>query len=410
MQTLYEYIAENPLVYVARDIERALGLPVSTPGYFIVTNESELSRTLAADPTNAGKICVVKNPAHKPYDTYELLQLAEVKNFITQSSAKHILVFKNTETIERLCKENGWLLLNPNAALAKKVEEKISQVEWLGDLKKYLPPHEITVTKEVKFSGEPLVLQFNYGHTGTGTSIIDTEEKLKDIQAKFPDRPVRKSVFINGPVFTCNVSVASDTVLEGNVSYQITGLPPFTDNAFATIGNDWALPYRLLSTEQFARISEISQAVGHQLQSQEWLGLFGVDYILDSQTGLIYLLEINARQPASATFESILQRADSMEGSTIYESHLSALVKHDRPGELIRISDGAQVLQRVTINIKTVNEEKKEKLVQTGLTIIGYENSEPGTDLLRIQSSTALMSGRNTLNEKGQTIATILAA
>ena len=61
--------------------------------------------------------------------------------------------------------------------------------------------------------------------------------------------------------------VWSDKILLGNISYQITGLKPFTDLPFATIGNDWALPYKILSPEQIKQYNKIATEVGRRLKN-----------------------------------------------------------------------------------------------------------------------------------------------
>ena len=113
--------------------------------------------------------------------------------------------------------------------------------------------------------------------------------------------------YIDGPLFTNNNVVAKDTVLLGNINYQITGLLPFTENPFSTIGNDWELPRKILTKKQLARYNKIATDVGNRLRDSGWKGLFGIDVVLEQSTGKLYLLEINCRQPASTTYESQLQ-------------------------------------------------------------------------------------------------------
>ena len=113
----------------------------------------------------------------------------------------NILVFKNNSQIETIAKENGWHLLNPTAALAEKIENKITQVEWLGNIaKEYLPETTITKASLVKWNGKAIVIQWAHGHTGDGTILVDAEKKLADLQAKFPERMARVTDFVKGPI------------------------------------------------------------------------------------------------------------------------------------------------------------------------------------------------------------------
>ncbi len=408
MELLKTTLKTAPLFYITRDIERALGFPLSTEGYFIISNSTPFGKTVAEKHDN-----VLLVESEELLDTDDLISHSDTKKFIAKHSTSepNIVVFKNTRRIETLCKENEWNLLNPSATLANIIEQKISQVEWLekGDLKKYLPENSIHLCKDIEWKNKSFVLQFNLAHTGSGTFFITNEEQLEEIKATFPDRPARVMNFISGPVLTSNNVVGNNNTLVGNISYQITGLPPFTDQPFATIGNDWVLPHTLLSTEQKEQYKKIVTEVAEKMRADGWRGLFGTDIILDETTGKLYLLEINARQPASTTFESQLQSKfqipDSIFPITTFEAHLAALLHFDiHKNSLIELTDGGQVILRNQSGKTFQISEISQKLAESGYTIIPYQNSAPGSDLLRIQSTMGLMEKHTVFNETGKKI------
>lgn len=375
---------KKPLVYVARDIERALG---REPGgrYFITSNDTTYGREVRKKhPKN---VLLIPNEG-EPFDTYDLLMLPKVQAEIAELGAD-VLVFQNTSRIERLAREKGWNLLNPPAELSKKIEEKISQTTWLGDDARLLPPHKIMILREVAFTGTKFVLQFNHAHTGQGTCIIEKAETLEELQSRFPDRECRVSDFIDGPVFTVNVVVGKGIII-GNPSYQITGLTPFTDLPFSTIGNDWALPQKKEFEKAYEDITAMAKTIGERIQKSGWKGLFGIDVIYDGKK--TYLLEINARQPASTTFESQLQGSPS-----IFEAHIAALLGQDFESKLPSVS-GAQILKRMTEIQQTI---EIEKLEAKKLSVISYENVAPNSELFRIQSTEGIMKGHNELDGLG---------
>ncbi|PLX28235.1 hypothetical protein C0581_03045, partial [Candidatus Parcubacteria bacterium] len=225
-------LGNKQIVYITRDIERACGLPIDTHGYYIISNLSDFAKEISKGHENVLLIDEKEQP-----DTWKLLKNEKVIDFINNLDNPHIVVFKNTPQIERICEEHNWNLLNPSAELSNNVEEKLSGFEWLGDLQKHLPQTEIKLCKDIIFEDKPFILQFNRAHTGSGTTLIESEEQLKKIQEKFPERDVRISDYIEGPMFTSNNIVTNNTTLVGNISYQITGLEPFTDQSFSTIGN-----------------------------------------------------------------------------------------------------------------------------------------------------------------------------
>ncbi len=387
---------KKPLVYVTRDIERALGMePVGN--YFVVSNKTPFGESVQKKhPDNVWLIDTTI-----AIDTYDLLLVPEVQDMITKYSAD-IVVFQNTPRIERLALEKGWNLINPKAELAKQVEEKISQVQWLQDDANLLPPHKITVLKDVQFEGKKFVLQFNHSHTGEGTYIIDDAKKLAELQTQFPDRECRVVDFISGPVFTVN-AIVGDEIFVGNPSYQITGIAPFTDLPFSTIGNDWELPQAPHYKNAYEDINKMAARLGERLQDDGWRGLFGIDVVYDEKKKKTYLLELNARQPASSVYESTLQKKADPKKLTVFEAHLASLLKIPMHAvEIATIEKGSQIVKRVTHETFDVDVSSMRK---KGLLVLEYINSLHNKELYRIQSNSGIMEGHNLLNSLGLFIA-----
>ncbi|MBU6427138.1 ATP-grasp domain-containing protein [Patescibacteria group bacterium] len=390
---------KKKIVYVTRDAERAQGVPESDD-YKIISNDSSRRDS-------------------RPLSTAELLQLDSTRKIIGNSGAA-VLVFKNNSQIEDICNKNGWELLNPSAALAEKIENKITQVEWLGDLAlKYLPAHKIAPTKDLHMSdmckSSKMVVQWAHGHTGDGTVSIGSAEELRAVQEKFTERPARAMTFVAGPSFTANVVAAKNKIMVGNVSYQITGMAPFTDNPFSTVGNDWGAAHTILADNEIAQIETIAREIGERMRADGWRGLFGVDAIKDEQSGRIFLIEINARQPASATFESQLQslpRSDlsstSKSDLSIFEAHLLALLEQPIDQPLIKISDGGQIIQRVTKDTVEVPANAISAMESAGYKTTVYSNVKINSDLLRIRSIHSFVESHGKLNKSGKEIAEII--
>ncbi len=391
-------------IYVTRDIERALGMEPNDD-YLIAANRTPYSESAKARYSESVRLI---DSGSDISDTAVLLEMDAVRSLIDQTEGD-VLVFKNTPRIEEICLEHRWHLLNPPAALAEKVENKITQVEWLGGLAtEYLPPFAVGPTKDMKWAGIPSVIQWAHGHTGDGTIPVNSAAELSAIQKQFPERPARMTTFVNGPSFTANVCVSKDKVLFGNISYQITGLSPFTDNPFATVGNDWGLTHSLLNEAEISRIEKIAQDVGKKMQESGWRGLFGIDVMRDDERDMIYLIEINARQPASTTFESFLQREyrrQGIQGLTTFEAHLDSLRDGSVIGPIIAINDGAQIIQRITKSTRSIPEDAAGSLELSGYMTIAYQNSEYNADLFRIQSMMGIMETHNKLNQRGKEIA-----
>ena len=400
---------KKSIVYVAREIERAFGMAPDAD-YSIITNKTPYAETVQKQYPEHVKL--IENPGDELLDTAELLQHAAASKLMPADS--QVVVFKNNPQIEAVVKTNGWTLLNPSAEIAERIENKITQVEWLGPLaEKYLPKHIVGLTKEISWNKEPLVIQWAHGHTGDGTILVNSDVELDVLKKQFPDRMARASAYAHGPAFTVNVVVTADIVLMGNISYQITGLPPFTDNPFSTVGNDWSLTHSLLSDIEIQYIEAMVAETGAKIQTDGWRGLFGIDLIRDDEHDRICLIEINARQPASATFESFLQEGNRLEGlvgPTVFEAHIAALRGEAIHEALIPLNDGAQIVQRVTKNSGLkIEDSKLNALKEAGYKVISYPNTELNADLLRIQGTRGIMETHGKFNARGKEIVEIVS-
>jgi hypothetical protein len=396
----------KPITYITRDLERAIGMDPSAD-YTIVANKTPYAEKYASRFPEGSVILVNGTTEDGVLGTRELMDHPLVKDKLA-ARPNDILVFKNTARVEEAATKNGLRLLNPKALLSETVENKMSQIEWLGELgKKYLPHHIIMPAKNLAWMGEPFIVQWAHGHTGGGTLLINSEAQLKEIQQKFPYRVTRRTTYIHGPSFTVNAIVAADKILVGNISYQITGIAPFTDNQFSTVGNDWGATHSLLNAVEVEFIETMASDIGKKLNIAGWRGLYGVDIIRDDTTGTIHLIEINARQPASTSFESYLQnenRLAGVKGITTFEAHLKALLGEKIDEPLIPINDGAQIVQRVTKNVKAVSTEKITALESLGYNIAIYPNTDMNEDLVRIQGASGIIETHGVFNARGKEI------
>ncbi len=397
------------IIYVTPDAERAIGM-IPQSHYRIVTSKNPYALKIKESYPD---FITILNHANDSLDTPTLLKNPEVQALALNLEAG-IVVFKNNQLIESVANEKGLKLLNPHALLAEKIENKVSQVEWLGELaQKYLPQYKIKTGKELIWKDLPYVFQWAHGHSGESTFLIRSEKDAEKIRQTFPERLGRVTVYVNGPSFTVNAVVTPDKTLMGNISYQITGIAPFTDKEFSTIGNDWSITHNLLSEKELTYIEAMVGEIGDTMRKEGWRGLFGIDFMRDEHLDQIFLIEINARQAASAVFESQLQqelRRHGISGQTIFEAHIHSLSDEIITAPLIPINDGSQIVQRLTTLQKNISQNKIDKLKEEGYGIISYDNTLPNSNILRIQSNKGIMEAHSKFNSRGKKILDILTS
>lgn len=390
------------VVYVSSDVERAL-LDTPSTSFRIITASSVHARGVSKQfPSFVSYIEGV-------HDTYGVLTHPKTAEILKDIPDVRLMVFKPDGRIERFCEKNGWKLINPSSDLAKSKEEKISQTAWLDGLgSTLLMPHTVCTLSDVKSVSLPAIIQFNTGHTGNGTQLVSSVEELEILQKQFPNRLVRISQYVSGPTYTINAVVDAVTTHIGPVMYQITGLAPFTDLPYATIGNDWHVPSVLLTPDQQLQCVSIIEVIGRGLHTLGWRGCFGIDVVVDTEKNKVYVIEVNMRQTASVSFESSLQR---MNGSlSTGQAHIAALLGETINTPLPSVTNGAQLIQRVTKKIQKVDDAVMQSIrdIEGVSNIISYDNTDHNESLLRIQSEVGFMQGHNTLNTLGEKVRDVI--
>jgi len=378
----------RPTFYITNDVERALWPGwEDDPNYYIVTYKNPYSEWLEKRQasnlrrsTSKTHVVLIDGPKGS---TAELMKHKHVMTFITSERQKaapsrgksvNIIVFKPTVEIEEWCKTMGWKLLNPSSKFGERFEEKIVQTALLKKLNLRTPKtivatigdvyvqtntvalRQVRNTEQNSVIDVPAILQFNLGHTGEGTYLIQRASDLKPFQ-KFPKRPARVAEFIDGIPLTVNALVGKRVYVSAP-SLQITGIRALTPFPFATVGNDWAYVSRTsnVGTSIRSELRRIVITIGNELKRQGYRGAFGVDLVLGKNRKL-HVIEVNARQTNSFVYESEVQRlrygVQGIEGETTMGLYFKCLLGCDTGKETLpETLEGAQVLVRAQKDMK----------------------------------------------------------
>jgi len=192
----------------------------------------------------------------------------------------------------------------------KRFELKISQYNSLKTLNSCFPKTIISTLNDTTYSklknklGEKMVIQYNRGHTGNNTFFIENDKDFAKQKKKFRNRLARIAQFVEGDVYTLNACITRFGIIYGGISYQITGVEGLTSKKGGTIGNDWKYPEKI-PPKNVKKMKEILLKLEKEMLSSGYRGMLGVDFIITPKQK-IYLIEINARQPASTPMHTKL--------------------------------------------------------------------------------------------------------
>jgi len=307
------HFASSRYIYICNDPERALGLEKVIPNYQVA--HIDLSQYLDDFKSNGIKyFCWQEHEAEISLrSSIKLIRSDRFLDYYNLEKDKktYIQTFKISPAFQQSVTNLGATLANTNAELNRMFEDKISQFENISALAITLPKGEIFSLDQIVYAdlasqlGSKFVLQFNKGHTGMGTKFITNEQELNELKEQFPGRSVRVAQFIEGQAYTLNACVGSKGIYMGGLSKQITGDKDLTPFAGATIGNDFE--YRKeINNDNLKQIENEVIIIGEAMRAKGYKGLFGIDLIIDTQ-GKVFIIEINARQPASIPMYTKMQ-------------------------------------------------------------------------------------------------------
>lgn len=416
----------KPIFYITADYERGLGLENLLENYHIVTLDNTNLRLLI---DNNIKVFGIERENIK---ATEIIRDEHVLDYIYENSKGNFFVqtFKNSERFEaRVNKINGFLL-NDSYNNNVKFERKIDQYNQMNRYKINFPETEIIILGEKNYNeiahklGRSFVLQFNIGHTGSGTHFINTKEEYSLLQNSFPNREARVSKLVLGNTYTVNGCIYNYKAYFAGLSLQITGITPYANTKSATIGNDWVYAYKNLNNQKNSILSELNK-VGNALANENYRGLFGIDFIID-ESGKAYIIEINARQPASIPMNTKLQLLENQIPLSLLHIAEFLNIREEIDNniyneECLFISKGSQLFIRyglvtklisndISTGIYTLDSNKKlqkvknsydiEILVNNQFILLNKNKNKPevGDEIARIQQLKSVMENHNKIN------------
>lgn len=304
-----------PVFYVTNDVSRAIGLEKLLPNYHVVC----LDEHPLVDYLRKGGVSVfclereLKQKNSLRRNSGVVLDHPLTLDFIQKKSRDekpNILFFKPQKKIELTAQKFGFNLVGNNFSVSHLFEDKTLFYRKCFEENISVPRGEIIKLGEANFEvlkkkyETPLVVQFGRGWAGNTTSFIKTQEELEFLKSKYAAFFVKINQYIDGITVLNNAVILGDDVLVSSPAIQIQPEGEISSLPGATGGRQWPAE---ISKEQEDKIFDITTRVGLLMGKSGFKGFFGLDFLIEKNSGEVYLSENNARLTASASFYTQLE-------------------------------------------------------------------------------------------------------
>jgi len=306
---------KNPIFYITNDVSRAIGLENILPNFHIVClDDNKLVDSLIKSGISV--FCLEKETGKKNFirrNSGLILSHPKVLEFIDKTAKgerPNLIFFKPQKRIEIIAEGQNFNLIGNTVAVSQLFEDKLSFFNICKKEKIDCIDGEIGFLSGYSFSGLknryslPFVIQLEQGWAGNSTFFINSEEEFSELQKTKNNHEVKILKFIDGITILNNAAVFKDKVYFSKPALQIKSNSILSSLPAATGGRQWPA---ILEPEQLEKINRITYRVGKIMSNSGYRGFFGLDFIISSENGKVYLSENNARLTASSSFYTKLE-------------------------------------------------------------------------------------------------------
>ncbi|MFH1878597.1 MAG: ATP-grasp domain-containing protein [Candidatus Omnitrophota bacterium] len=176
----------------------------------------------------------------------------------------------------------------------------------------------------------PFVVQFPYSSSGHYTFILREEKDFTKLAKKYPAQTAILRRYIEG--FSLNVNALVLSCCEGVKvagsfpSVQLAGIPECTRYPAVFCGNDYSAAAGL-DKKVFAEVEKQSAVIGRWMAKARYRGLFGMDFVVDADSGKVYPVEINPRFQNSTSLFTALSAVSASPEETLFLLHIAEFLQ-----------------------------------------------------------------------------------
>ena len=316
MSEIRHYFRTNttPIFFVGASAFNLLGLDRWVRGFSYITYYDSWRGTHPR----------VFSPIHKPYIEFQsgeeinnwLLRHHEVRAHIARltppgARPKIAMVFFDEET-EAICAELGYELILPAAELRERLDSKMTTTRIADSVGVPSVPNIITTVQsweqllaeaDQAGLGTDLVIQTAYGDSGKTTYFVTDKRGFDKIADDVLDTEIKVMKRINNRPIAVEAVLTRHGTVVGPFMTEITGHKELTPYRGGWAGNEM-FPGVLDDATRHAAMSMVRK-LGDRLGQEGYRGFFEVDVLLDTDTGEVYLGELNPRISGASAITNV---------------------------------------------------------------------------------------------------------
>ena len=254
-------------------------------------------------------VFVPQESPHAEFESIEdinnyLLQHKDVIDMIERRGGKPVATFLMfDEKTEALAKELGMEVWFPPAALRTRCDNKMETVRIGNKAGVHSVPNALEKVDSYAHLmqiadrnglGRDLVVQSAFGDSGHTTFFIASEDdfnKHKDEIVNDPEVKIMKRINCRGA--TLEACATQSGTLVGPLLTEVVGARELTPYKGGWCGNE-VFP-GAFSEEVRAKARDMAERFGNQLLAEGYRGYFDLDFLIDTDSGEVYLGELNPR-------------------------------------------------------------------------------------------------------------------
>jgi hypothetical protein len=255
------------------------------------------------------RVFVPSELEQRPWQSMEemncyLLRHPEVYDFVNRRGPGKAVFVMFDEEAEGLAAQLGLTVAHPTDALRRRLDSKLvttrlgneAGVPSVPNVLGYAASYDaLLALADGAGLGHDLVVQMAYGDSGRTTFFIKSVADWDIAVAKHPVTKEELKVMrrIRNRALAVEAVITRHGTIVGPIMADLTGHPELTPYKGGWCGND-VFP-SVLTAAQRKAVRTYTQNLGERLKTEGFRGFFEVDYLVDLDSGELYLGEMNPR-------------------------------------------------------------------------------------------------------------------